>query len=94
MDVSSMGALNIKDMRVAQKARRLARLKGTSITAAVSDALDESLRHADTKSTVARQAREREVDAIVKRFKAGLKKGAPSPAKIMREMYDERGLPR
>lgn len=89
-----MGALNIKDAAVAAKARRLARLKGKSITAAVSDALDESLRTASRQKTGAREARERAVDAIVARFKAGLERGARSPWSVSESLYDEEGVPR
>ena len=89
-----MGALNIKDTKVAEKARRLARLKGTSITAAVSDALDESLRVTTKARTSDREARERQVDEIVARFRAGLKRGAPSPWKVMKDLYDDSGRPR
>ena len=35
-----MSALNIKDKAVAEKARRLAKLKGTTITEAVAEALE------------------------------------------------------
>ncbi len=43
---SSNNALNLKHAKVAAKARRLARLRVTSITAAVSKALEESLQSA------------------------------------------------
>jgi len=89
-----MGALNIKDAAVAGKARRLAKLKGTSITAAVSEALDESLARLGRKSGAASEIRERAVDEILRRFRAGLKRGAPSPRQILQDMYDEHGLPR
>ena len=89
-----MGALNIKDKDVADKARKLARLKGTSITAAVEQALDESLKTAAHQAALDREARERKADEIVKRFQAGLPKNAPSPHDVLAELYDERGLPR
>ena len=89
-----MGALNIKDAQVAAKARRLARLTGKSITEAVSEALDEKLRSATRGTAAGLDAREREVDAIVSRFKRALKRGAPSPWKISDELYDDGGLPR
>jgi hypothetical protein len=92
--ISSMAALNIKDAEVAAKARKLARLTGKSITAAVSEALDAGLRTASHRTAAEREIREREVDAIVKRFRRGLPRGAPSPWKIMAEMYDDNGLPR
>jgi hypothetical protein len=92
--VSSMGALNIKDAKVAEKARRLARLKRTSITAAVSEALDDSLCAATKSWASVREARERQVDEIVKRFRARLKRGAPSPWKVMDDLYDDSGRPR
>jgi hypothetical protein len=89
-----MSALNIKDREVAEKARRLARLKKTSITEAVSQALDESLRAAAPKAAAAEDVRKRRVDAIVKRFRAQLKRGAPSPHKVLEGLYDSRGLPK
>jgi len=87
-------ALNIKDRSVADKARRLARLKGTSITEAVSHALDESLKTAAPKAAAADDARERRVDGIVKRFRAQLKRGAPSPQKVLSTLYDKNGAPK
>jgi hypothetical protein len=89
-----MGALNIKDAKVAAKARRLARLKGTSITAAVSEALEASLQNAARKSMAGQESREREVDEIVKRFKASLKRGTPSPWQVLDDLYDDSGSPR
>jgi hypothetical protein len=44
-----MSTLYIKNEAVAEKARRLAKLTGQSITAAVSQALDESLESAEFK---------------------------------------------
>lgn len=89
-----MGALNIKDPKVAEKARRLARLKGTSITSAVAEALDQSLKAAERKSTLDREVREREVDEILARIRAGIPTDAPSYKQIMEDMYDENGLPK
>jgi antitoxin VapB len=89
-----MGALNIKDAAVAEKARKLARLTGKTITDAVSAALDESLRVATHKSALDREAREREVDEIVARFRASIPPDAPSYKEIMDDMYDENGLPK
>jgi antitoxin VapB len=89
-----MGALNIKDADVAAKARRLAKLTGKSITEAVSDALDTCLRTAEHYATVDREARERAVDEIVRRFRESIPPDAPSIEEIMEDMYDENGLPR
>jgi antitoxin VapB len=89
-----MGALNIKDTAVAEKARKLARLTGKSITEAVSAALDESLRVATHKSAIDREQREREVDEIVARFQAKIPPDAPSWEEVMADMYDENGLPK
>ena len=89
-----MGALNIKDAEVARKAKRLAELTHTSITAAVSKALDASLIAAEHKSKLDRETREREVDEIVKRFRESIPTDAPSYEEIMAEMYDENGLPK
>jgi hypothetical protein len=89
-----VGALNIKDAEVAKKARKLAKLKGTTITAAVSEALDASLRAAARLTEAEREARERRVDEAVKRFRASIPKDAPSIDEIMEDMYDENGLPK
>jgi hypothetical protein len=89
-----MGALNIKDEVVADKARRLAKLTGQSITAAVSEALDRSLKTAERKKAIDHELREREVDEILKRIRAGIPKDAPSLQQIMDDMYDEDGLPK
>lgn len=89
-----MGALNIKDPEVAEKARRLARLRGTTITDAVAEALEQSLAAATAQADVAREARERRVDAIVERFRSQLRPDAPSPWQVLDELYDERGLPK
>jgi hypothetical protein len=89
-----MSALNIKDTTVAAKARKLAKLTGKSITAAVSEALDAGLHVAKHKAAIDRDARERQVDAIVKRFQASLPPDAPSPRKIIADMYDETGAPK
>lgn len=89
-----MGALNIKDKEVAEKARRLARLKGTTITEAVSAALEESLRAAEGLTAAEREARERRVDEIVARFQASIPPDAPSYDQVMADMYDENGLPK
>jgi antitoxin VapB len=90
----TMGALNIKDEDVAAKARKLAKLTGKSITDAVAEALDKSLRTAEHHAKLDREAREREVDEIVKRFQASIPPDAPSIQEIMEDMYDEHGLPK
>jgi hypothetical protein len=89
-----MGALNIKDVEVAKKARKLAKLKGTTITAAVEQALDASLAAATRMSEAEHEAREKRVDEIVKRFRASIPADAPSYEEIMEDMYDENGLPK
>jgi hypothetical protein len=63
-----MGAPNIKDTDVAKKARRLAKLKGTSTTAAVSEAFDAGLENAEHKAKLDRDARERRVDEAMRVF--------------------------
>lgn len=89
-----MGALNIKDPEVAKKARRLAKLKGTSITAAVAEALEASLKNAEHKSNLDREQRERRVDEAIARFRASIPPDAPSYEEIMEDMYDEHGVPK
>ena len=89
-----MGALNIKDKAVADKARRLAKLKGTTITEAVSAALEESLSIAERQTARALEERERRVDEALARIRAAIPADAPSYEEIMEEMYDENGLPR
>lgn len=88
-----MGALNIKDTQVAAKARKLAKLTGKSITAAVSEALDAGLRVAKHKAAIDHEAREREVDDILKRFRAIVPPDSPVWDKLD-DMYDENGLPK
>lgn len=89
-----MSALNIKDAAVAELARRLARARGVSITAAVGEALAASLKAAEAKTGAADKARERRVDGIVRRFRAQLPKKALSPWKVLDDLYDDKGLPR
>jgi antitoxin VapB len=89
-----MGALNIKDAEVAKKARKLAKLKGTTITAAVEQALDASLAAATRLTEAARAEREKRVDEIVKQFQASIPADAPSYEEIMEDMYDENGIPK
>ena len=89
-----MSALNIKDKDVAEKARRLARIKGVSITAAVSEALDRCLDEATRAKALQAASREREIEEILARIRASIPKDAPTYEQIMEEMYDEDGLPR
>jgi hypothetical protein len=88
-----MSALNIKDQTVAAKARRLAKLKGSSITEAVSQALDASLKTAEHHVNIDHEAREREVDEILKRFRAIVPPDSPA-WDMLEDMYDENGLPK
>lgn len=89
-----MGALNIKDTDVAAKARKLAKLTGKSITAAVSEALDASLKTAKRKGALDREALDRNVEGIKKRFRASIPRSAPPWRKVVDDMYDENGLPK
>jgi hypothetical protein len=88
-----MSALNIKDQAVAAKARRLAKLRGSSITEAVSEALDASLKTAEHHAKLDHEAREREVDEILKRFRAIVPPDSPA-WDMLEDMYDENGLPK
>lgn len=88
-----MSALNIKDQAVAAKARRLAKLKGSTITEAVSAALDASLKTAEHHAKLDHEAREREVDEILKRFRAIVPPDSPA-WDMLEDMYDENGLPK
>jgi hypothetical protein len=88
-----VSALNIKDQTVAAKARRLAQLKGSSITEAVSEALDASLKTAEHHAKLDHEAREREVDEILKRFRAIVPPDSPA-WDMLEDMYDENGLPK
>jgi hypothetical protein len=87
-----MGALNIKDADVAAKARKLAKLTGKSI-AAVSEALDTSLRTAKHKAGLDRQAHRREEDKILRRIRAKVPPDSPVWNRL-EDMYDENGLPK
>ncbi len=89
-----MSALNIKYPVVAEMARRLAKLRGQSITDAVASALSESLKAADSDEDIRRAALNRRVDEIVESFRSKLDPDAPSLREIEAEMYDENGLPR
>ena len=88
-----MGALNIKDPAVAAKAGKSARMKGTSITAAVGQALDASLAEAAPKAA-AREEQERRVDAIVERFRSRMQPGGKSPHSVIADLYDAHGAPK
>ena len=88
-----MGALNIKDADVAAKARKLAKLTGKSITDAVSEALDRSLKTAEHRAKIDREASEHEVDEILKRFRAIVPPDSPA-WDMLEDMYDENGLPK
>ncbi|MFN0022313.1 MAG: type II toxin-antitoxin system VapB family antitoxin [Parvularculaceae bacterium] len=89
-----MSALNIKDRAVADMARKLAKLKGKSITEAVADALAASLDSETARSEAAVAARDREVQEILASYRAKRDPNTPTYEQIMDEMYDERGLPR
>jgi hypothetical protein len=88
-----MGALNIKDAEVAKKARKLAKLKGTTITAAVEQALDASLAAATRMTDAEHEAREKRVDEAIKRFQAIIPPDDPC-WDMLDDMYDENGLPK
>lgn len=89
-----MSALNIKDPRVADMARRLAKLKNTTITEAVAAALSDCLDRTVKNSEAEQAERVRRTEEIVERFQASLPPDAPSPWKVLDDMYDEDGLPR
>ncbi len=78
-----MGALNIKDPVVAEKARELAKATGKSITTAVSDALDASLAIVKRREALSNEERERRVDDIVRRFNAKRDPNAPSLQEVI-----------
>jgi hypothetical protein len=90
----AMGALNIKDKDVAEKARRLARLKGTTITEAVSAALEESLLVAEHRVAAGPAERMRRIEEAIDRINAAIPPDAPSWEDVMADMYDENGLPK
>jgi hypothetical protein len=60
----------------------------------VNEALEESLRTASPKGAAALEAQEHQVDGIVKRFRARLKRSAPRPDEIIAGLYDRHGLPK
>ena len=88
-----MGALNIKDADVAKKARKLAKLKGTTITQAVSQALDESLRASTNRSEADKAERRKRAEEAVRRFQAIVPPADPC-WDVLENMYDENGLPK
>ena len=89
-----MGALNIKDPKVADMARRLAKLRNTTITEAVAAALADSLDRTERNAEAEQAERIRRTEEIVARFQAKMDPDAPSLREIEEEMYDEYGLPR
>jgi antitoxin VapB len=89
-----MPALNIKDPEVAAMARKLAKLKGLTITEAVAASLAESLNAAVLGDAARRAAREREVDELLASIRAEAGGKFPSMKEIDEEMYDKHGLPR
>ena len=88
-----MGGLNIEDSQVAAKARKLAKLRGKTITAAVSEALDESLKTTRHKTASDRGGLERKSQQILKRIRAKVPSNSPVWKKL-EDMYDENGLPK
>ena len=89
-----MSALNIKDKAVADMARRLAGLKGTTITEAVSAALDASLKIAEHHARIDPASGRRRVDEAIARIRGSIPADAPSWEQVMDDMYDEDGLPK
>jgi len=89
-----VGALNIKDKEVAEKARRLAKLKGTTITEAVAAALEESLIVAEHRAGADPAERMRRIEEAIDRINAAIPPDAPSWEEVMADMYDENGLPK
>jgi antitoxin VapB len=89
-----MGALNIKDSQVAEKARKLAKLQGKSITETLSDVLDVALKRAEHHAGLDSEARERRITEAAARYRASIPPDAPSYEQIMEDMYDEHGLPK
>jgi hypothetical protein len=88
-----LGALNIKDANVAAKARKLAEFTGKSITQAVSEALDKSLKTAEHNAKAGAEERIRRSKEIVKRFQEKVPPDSPI-WKRLEDMYDENGLPK
>jgi hypothetical protein len=89
-----MSALNIKDDEVAETAKALAKLKSTSITEAVKQALNEVFQREKRKAEIDREERERRVDEILERIRKSFPPDAPSWEEVMEDMYDEDGLPK
>lgn len=79
---------------MAEKARRLAKLKGTTITEAVSAALEESLRVAEHRAAASPAERMRRIGEAVDRINASISPDAPSWEDVIKDMYDENGLPK
>ena len=80
-----MATMNIKDPRVRELAMELARLRGTSATAAVREALEDAL------------ANERRSRADFRSALAGIQArvaACPDPILADEDLYDENGLPR
>ncbi|WP_431282023.1 type II toxin-antitoxin system VapB family antitoxin [Humitalea sp. 24SJ18S-53] len=82
-----MGQLNIKDEALIADARRLAERRGTSITAALREAVAAAL----AQDAAAREAR---VQAILEIGRAAGKLVPPGVTSDHSDMYDENGLPK
>jgi len=83
--------LNIKDEVLHNKARELAALKGTTIAAAVREAVDDKLTQVRNGTDKPRKASLEELRAIAKQASVGF--GPDAHSSDHADLYDEDGLP-
>jgi antitoxin VapB len=83
-------ALSIRSRSVEEKARRVAAIRGTTITAAIDEALDEQLRRYEEQRAEKKENFLRLVKEIQDRVK---KIPIIDPRPIDEILYDEDGLP-
>ena len=84
--------LNIKNEETHRAAKELARLRGTTLTKAVDDAVHEAL--VREKPQKSQKVRLQEIREIQKRFAELPVMDNRGMDEIMEDMYDENGLPK
>lgn len=83
-------ALNIKNAETERLARELARRRKQGITEVVTEALRKEVERERSKGESRLEAKQRRIEAIVKRHLARLRRDTRSPDEIIG--YDDRGL--
>lgn len=86
-----MGQLNIKDAALAEEAKALAQLLGSTTTEAVRRAVHDRLAAERARATATKQAK---FDRIMAIAEAASKFSRPGATSDHRDLYDEHGLPK